>query len=352
MKDPSQNIFDKTSVNNKHVADSENNKSDPEQIICACANLKLNDFERMVRELNDQSFGDILIKTEAGNTCTACLLDLEYFFVKAKSQNYKKYEKEVDRLNLKNKSSINIKQQFYKAIDSIAPPIAWAPTNFIPIIKGSSIETWLTITNHDLLFSDRKSAPIKVTLKIRDKKGRCICKKKLLVGLGDELKLRLDKHLTYDSKPLTVGAAYINTHAVYPAMRGTIRPQFEILAPKGACALHAQGDVGPGDTWFTVQNRPNDQRLFFVLVNTFHRPQSVSISLPFELYPSGLAPKTVDNLYLPAHGTEVYEINCDELLSKALSEKPFSINVKTERSCRVYLLCGSANLDQFSIDHR
>ena len=331
---------------------SVNVNNDSNQIICACANLKLSDFEKTLGRMKTQSFSALLSETSAGSTCTACLLDLEYFFVEAKSRNPKHFNSDDKTNNLKQLGVIPTKQHIYKILDSITPPIAWAPTNFIPIIKGDNIETWLTITNHDLLFRERKSAPITSSIEIRATDGSFLFKDKIKIDLGEELKLRLDTYLKFESQPLVVGAAYINTYAKFPAMRGTIRPQFEILAEAGACALHAQGDVGPGDTWFTIQNKPLDQRIFLILVNTFHKPQSAKISWPFELYNSSIKTKNVESLQISSRGTEIFEINCGDALTARLEDRPFSVKISTERSCRVYLLCGTPQLDRFSIDHR
>jgi len=324
----------------------------PDRMICACANLNFADFEKAVAKLQNQSFETLLKETNSGSTCTTCLLDLEYYFVALRSRPQKPSAAAKGGLSPIEAPRLPFKQHIYGWLDSIAPPIAWAPPNRVPILTGRGIETWLTVTNHDLLFQDRKSAPLITSVEVRHGDGTRAWRGKYGVTQGSELKIRLDKHFQQSSDPLAVGSAHVSSRARHPAMRGTMRPQLEILAPAGTCGLHAQGDAGPGDTWFMVQNRPADQRLFLILMNNTGRAQTANITYPHEVQPSGIVPEVKATVVLTAHGTGLYEIIIPEALGERIASRPFSVRTHAERASRVYLVCATPALDRFSIDHR
>ena len=324
----------------------------PDRIICACANLNFAGLEQAVAKLQNQSFETLLKQTDSGNTCTACLLDLEYYFVALKSQPQKQVTTAAVGDSAIDVPRLPFKQHIYAWLDSIAPPIAWAPPNRVPLVTGRGIETWLTVTNHDLLFHNRKSAPLITTVRVRRDDGKSVWRGKFNIAPGTELKIRLDNYLQQGAGTLAVGSAHVSSKATYPAMRGTMRPQLEILAPAGTCGLHAQGDAGPGDTWFMVQNRPADQRLFLILMNNTGRAQTAKISYPHEAHANGTDPGVTAPVALAPRGTALYEVSLPEALGQRMALRPFSVRTQVEGACRVFLVCATPALDRFSIDHR
>jgi hypothetical protein len=324
----------------------------PDRMICACAEMDFAGLEQAVGKLRNESFETLLKETGSGNTCTACLLDLEYYFVALKSRPQKKQTAVQSSDDAGVVPRQPFKQRVYALLDAISPPVAWAPPNRIPLVMGRGIETWLTVTNHDLLFRDRKTAPLTTSVVVRRDDGKRLWRGKFEIEPGRELKVRLDQHLQPGDAPLSVGSARVSSRARHPAMRGTMRPQLEILAPAGTCALHGQGDDGPGDTWFTVQNRPQDQRLFLIVMNNATQAQTAFITLPYEVQPTGITPELSAQLTLPPNGTGLHEILLPDPLAKRIGEAPFAIRTKTERACRVFLVCATPALDRFSIDHR
>lgn len=324
----------------------------PNKIICACANFDFARLEQAVAKLQNHSFDTLLKETGAGRTCTACLLDLEYYFVALKARGHGNAGAATGDVSASGARRRSLKRRIYDWLDSVSPPLPWAPPNRVPVISGHGIETWLTVTNHDLLFEKRMSAPLNTTVTMRDGDGRRLWRRSYRVAPGGELRVRVDEGLKSGGAPFAVGNACITSKAERPAMRGTMRPQFEILAPAGACGLHAQGDVGPGDTWFTVQSRPADERLFLVLVSTWGRAQTATISYPHEFREGGPEPQARAEIVIPANGTKLHEIRLPEAAAVRIGTAPFSVRTRCERACRVYLACASPSLDRFSIDHR
>ncbi|MEK9662413.1 MAG: (2Fe-2S)-binding protein, partial [Alphaproteobacteria bacterium] len=127
------------------------------RVICACTNLTFARLEEAVTKVHSHSFDALLEETGAGRTCTACLLDLEYYFVTLKARAPRDAEAGAGSASSEVPAQRSWKYRLYDWLDSVSPPIAWASPNRIPIVAGRDIETWLTVTNHDLLFDERKS---------------------------------------------------------------------------------------------------------------------------------------------------------------------------------------------------
>lgn len=123
-----------------------------------------------------------------------------------------------------------------------------------------------------------------------------------------------------------------------------MRPQFEILADAGACAVHSQGISGQRETWFTVLNRPLDERLFLAIMGPSRREIAATVSLPSE-------PLFEQRLTVPAHGCCLYEVVIPPRVREIIGSVPYDIKVNCDGHNKVFLLCASPNLDRFSVDH-
>lgn len=319
------------------------------RIICACTNMTFGQLEEAVGKVQNHSFDALLEETGAGKTCAACLLDLEYYFADLKARAPRNPDLEQGGKPDKATGQRSWKYRAYDWLDSISPPVAWAQPNHIPILDGKDIETWLTVTNHDLLFDERKSAPLTTDVVVRRGDGTRLWRRRFHIPPGEEMRVRVDEGIVSEPGTLAAGSATVVSRADHPAMRGTMRPQLEILAARGACALHAQGDAGPGDTWFSMQNRPDDERLFLLLINTSGKRQTADISYPHD---AGTAqPEAHAMLDLPARGTGLYEIALPPDAATRIGNLPFSARASLQHPCRVYLVCATPTLDRFSIDH-
>jgi hypothetical protein len=322
------------------------------RIICACSNMTFARLEEAVGKVQSHGFDALLEETGAGKTCTACLLDLEYYFVALKARAPRNEGAGQGGTAHAAAAPLSLKYRVYRWLDSISPPVAWASPNHIPILAGKDIETWLTVTNHDLLFDERKSAPLTTTVEVRRDDGTRLWRRRFHIPPSEELRVRVDEGVASQPGALGVGRATVVSRADHPAMRGTMRPQLEILAAGGVCALHAQGDVGPGDTWFTIQNRPDDERLFLLLINTSGKRQSAEISYPQDAGTDAVQPEAHIALDLPAHGTGLHEITLPPDAAARVGAMPFAVQTHCPQPCRVYLVCATPTLDRFSIDHR
>lgn len=322
------------------------------RIICACTNMTFAQLEEAVGKVQNHGFDVLLEETGAGKTCTACLLDLEYYFVDLKARGPRNEDAGQGGKADETSAQLSWKYRIYRWLDSISPPVAWASPNHIPILAGDDIETWLTVTNHDLLFDERKSAPLTTDVEVRRGDGSRLWCRRFHISPSEELRVRVDEGIASESGALAVGSATVVSRADYPAMRGTMRPQLEILAARGACALHGQGDVGPGDTWFTMQNRPDAERLFLLLINTSGKRYSAEIGYPQGAETDAMQPEVHTTVDLPARGAGLHEITLPPDAASRIGTLPFAVRTRCHQPSRVYLVCATPTLDRFSIDHR
>lgn len=316
-------------------------------IVCACANLTQSQLTRFIAEAKDQSFEGLLSATGAGQTCTACLLDLEYHYSvtptstpSAASSGGGDVVREEDRPSLK--------QRLWTLLDRLSPPVAWRGKQWLPVVSGEGIETHVCVTNHSLLFNDVVAPSIQVRIEYWDEEGSLVLDQKSLVSPGQEFRLPLTPGRASSDKSLSVGSARVTSHALSPGPRGTTRPQFELLASAGACAVHTQAATGPGITWFTTQWRPADERLLLTIINPSPDALTATVSYPHTV---GTNETTIEcPISVPAKGARLHEIRLSAE-HEALAEPTFNIRIACDRMNKVHLLCATPSLDRFSIDH-
>ena len=320
----------------------------PDRMICACAQLDFQSLRKILADSSRDSFDRLLDTTGAGRTCTACLLDLEYYFSTLRGA-----AADADGAGAagqpKTPSSRSLKQRAYALLDRFAPKVAWVTPSVIPVLGGSGLESRLIVTNHDLLFEDRHSAELAVLVRVRDSAGAVVWRDRFRVGQGDELRVRLDEHLSpEDGAEIYAGSADVRIRATRPALRGTSRPQIEILSAAGACAVHAQAIAGPSDTFFTVQARPDEERHFLVVLNGGNKEQQVELTAPHTGAPCHKDPAIVLPATLAARGAHLFEAPMAPDLAPGTT---YGIRTRCSGPNKIFLLCATPSLDRFSIDH-
>jgi hypothetical protein len=316
-------------------------------VVCACANLTLSQLNRFISEAKDQSFEGLLAATSAGQTCTACLLDLEYHY-SVTPQSAPATGPSIGPAVARGSDRLGAKQQLWALLDRLSPPVARLRKQWLPVISGKGIETRVCVTNHPLLFNGVTAPPLRVRVQQWNADGGLVMDRWTRVLAGDEFRLPLKPSDASGNDPLSVGSALVTSRALTPGPRGTTRPQIELLAPAGACAVHTQAATGPGDTWFTMAWRPADERLFLSIINPSTQPLNATISYPHGEHTDGGAIRCP--VCVPAKGGRLHEIRLDTE-NAALADPVFSVRIACDGMNKVHLLCATPSLDRFSIDH-
>jgi bacterioferritin-associated ferredoxin len=327
--------------------------SDDENIICGCTSLSLAALRRRIAQNPGLAFEQLTAETGAGTKCTACLLDLEYYFVEGqRAPGAGPLVKDDDEKTTAAK--LGLKQRVYRWLDSISPMVPYPFTNTVPVVYGDGIEQWLWITNRSMLFEGNKCAPsMRIDLTLRDAAGRVVLTERKDVLAETSWRYELSSPLAKATPALKTdelgcGSVEIRRSGLSVGVRGTTRPQIEIVTRKAACAVHSQAMSGPGPHWFGCLYRPQYERMFFGMLNGTDRPQKIEIRYPIGI--SGVEPITQIE-HLPANGAGVHELKLPEHTAKAVAEKAVTITWRGESFHKLWAICATPNLDRFSIDH-
>lgn len=324
----------------------------PSKYICPCTELDFQGLQDWLSREPKLTFEDLLAKTGAGSVCTACLLDLEYHFVSQPRQTPLTGPVTTER-SKPAATNIGLKQRLYRMIDRFSPLTPVPLCNFMPVLRGPSIEQWVCVANSSILFEGEQCAPpMQVQLIVRNKHGHQTNTETFTLESEENLRVNVSDFLPKESDTeLTFGSVEIIRRAKIPGFRGTTRPQIEITAAAGSCAVHSQAPGAAPNGAVTVLARPDEERLFLTFVNAESQPFSIGVSFPHNCANSpSTEPRNV-SVTVPAYGTHLHEIILSNAERKRLAGKPYVVRWQGIGRRRSHLLCATPNLDRFSIDH-
>lgn len=321
-----------------------------DELICACTDLRLGEYRRLLQANPNLSFDDVLAQTGAGGACTACLLDLEYFYVSTPRDA----APDAKGITTNRKPKRSLKRRIFDFIDSISPPVPYTLPARLPVIAGAGLVQNVWVSNRSLMFEGETSAPpFKVMVTVRDAAGEVRHRETHTVEPEDALMLTVSAFIAPPADatlPLAVGSVEITRRGTRRGFRGTTRPQTEILARDGACSVHAQNYKIPGERWFSFAHQPQDQRVFLSFINFAGRPNTVSLSYPMNAEDIGIAPRRFD-ITLPAHGATLHEIDINAAKADALSGRHLTLKWTCSSEYNCHIFCATPDLGRFSIDH-
>jgi len=317
-------------------------------IICTCVDLARVGLDKLLDREPDLSFDDMLSRTGAGTTCTACLLDLEYLFSehavagRGRGGGAAKAVRPVVRRSLK--------RRIYDAVDALAPAWPVRLSNPVPVLAAPKLEQFLCVANDSMFFKGEMSAPpMAVRLVIRDAAGEVRHRSEHRVDPDDALWVNMSEHLPQptDGGLPAVGSAEITRLATRPGTRGTTRPQIVIRTTSGCCAVHSQAAGEARERWVNCIYRPTEERVFVTCLNAADRVLGGAFEYPHGL--PGIEPATHE-VEVPPFGTILYEVALPDGVVEAKNE-PYGIRIQFDGPHKIHLLCATTNLDRFSVDH-
>jgi hypothetical protein len=322
----------------------------PTELICGCAAITLARYYEFIGSNPALGFEAVLKETGAGQVCTACLLDLEHHYVRAIHERAPRTK--TGRAAGRKARSTSLKRRLYSLVDGVSPSIPYRLRSVAPVLYGGDVTEWLWISNHSMMFEQKVVAPtFRVTMILRNRRGGVVSRVEALVRAGESLRRDLSSPLAAASqesiKDLRVGWLELIRRGEGPGLRGTTRPQFEIEAPCGTCAVHTQAATPPTASGLSLRLRPAEDRTFLTVLNTEAKPLQfrLSIAAPELAAPEQrlveVAPRGVEliELTLPAG----VEMGTDGLLA--------DVSWSANRTFKVHVLYASLGLDQFSVDH-
>ena len=317
-----------------------------QEILCSCCNVTVGDLQATLQN-RDLALDDLMRETGAGTKCTACLLDLEYHLATLPrgAAGSGPFDARGSR------TRTGLKQSLYQIADRLAPKVAVQLLEHAPVLAGAGLETWIGMANDSFLYEGRRSAPpILLRVTVRDCDGRLLKRYEERVETDKALRLPVSRDLPGEG--LRIGQAEVERIALESGYRGTTRPQIEILASRGSCAVHCHG---PGERlkkqrFFTCLHRPGEERLFLSILNLERRPLTCVLSLPLSV-PGGPALRPLPDLQVvvPPSGARLQEVSLPEAAVPA--GVPFTLRAQFDGFYNLQLICATPGLDSVSIDH-
>ena len=124
-----------------------------DQIVCACKNLTYGTLSELADSTG--SFDEVMEKSGAGQECTACLLDLEYYF--GLTQVGIGWQGGKRAPNVNRADSPKLRHRIFALLDGLSPLSPQRLRDLGPILRGEGISQHLIIANHSLLFDEQRS---------------------------------------------------------------------------------------------------------------------------------------------------------------------------------------------------
>ncbi len=329
------------------------NRSNAE-ILCACAELSYQDFRAILAENPELSFDRLIRIAGAGDTCTACLLDLEHEYV-AFDRTQAAPHRWASSQTKGKPGSQSLKRRVFDLLDRLSPAVSTRLLDESPVLAGPGVEQHLWIANPGLLYGDELGgAPMRVALWVRDSDGRERHAEEQTVDVGGSMHLNVSQFLP-DAAPdertgLRIGSFEMRRSYLHPGTRGATRPHIEILTPGGACAVHTQSAIPAGERWWHFHWRPNDERMLFSIVNGERSPIEVQFSYFAAAQNIKGGPPVESRVTVPPRGARIHEAVFPDDTARLWIGQPIDVRVRSSGVNKIHALCGSPSLDRLTVD--
>lgn len=314
-------------------------------ILCGCAALSRSQARHQLDKSPEQSFDEFLRATNSGSTCTACMLDLEYFFVETPRRERPTTFDDSRSVEAK----IPLKQLIYGMLDSFAWQLPYNRTNWMPVFYGAGFDQYLWMTNRDVLFGETDlTVDFIVKFAIRDETGKVLRREKFSLKRGQSRRVNLSEGMP-SSDVLRIGSIALDRFGRRPGLRGTTRPQTEIVGPSGASSLHFQAAGRRYSADIALCVTPNSEKVGFSAVNA--GPDTVTIRLRYFGAQDGIKLKE-EQFALPPFACRLHWVDLPEIgQSGATTSLVVLANYEGIGLSKMHLVIADADLGRLSLDH-
>ena len=157
-------------------------------------------------------------------------------------------------------------------------------------------------------------------------------------------------HFFPATKELAVGSVAVDRFASRPTVRGTTRPQTEILFPRSAASLHFQAaGYGQNRDFLTVWC-PDVERYMFTIVNSGRNPFHVVFT--YHVDDDEMAgPLGADDRIVPPYGALLHEVTLSDTAEARLRDRLLRIHWRSRGYGKLHFVCMTREGDRLSIDH-
>mgnify|MGYP001809572027 CR=1 FL=1 len=319
-----------------------------QNVICPCKGITEDHLRATIKAKPHLSFEDLVSSTGAGTKCTACMLDLEYYFLSGE------VPPDAERQLRKPRARRPFKRRVYDAVDMISPKLPIISRSIAPVMRGVGIEQHLWISNYPMLFEEKNLDLIvkhKYSAQVRDASGEIVQENSGELGPTDSVRLNVSDGLKLDSArttPFAFGSLHIDLWANSSGFRGSTRPQIEIVTANAACAVHTQGATrGQGSTGFECLARPHDEQLFVVAMNASDKENSFIVEVDL----IGGSERLDERKTVSPFGAALFRVPAEHFAMADGTDRFLDVTIRATDDHKSYLLCSTPNYDRFSVDH-
>jgi len=306
-------------------------------LLCACAGLTSRDAEAALAANPAQSFEEFLARTKSGHDCTACMLDLEYFFV----ETPRKTVAAGDGAAPASDEPLGLKQRLYALLDRLPPKLAYNRSNWMPVLSGVGVEQFLCMANYPLLFGKADDvSDFDIRFVVRDGAGRVVHRGRERLPVNGVLRHSLTQYLPAGADDLTLGSVQVDRFALRSAARGTTRPQTELVLKRSAATLHFQAATAHYDEYLTLPAAQDGEAHYLSVMNCARRP--------FRLVVERSAAAQPIKIELGAHESRLVDVSTPPSDTR---DGLATIHFRSQGLGKLHLVIVNRRLDRISLDH-
>ena len=325
-------------------------------IVCRCNEFQLSEMHRTLSENPNLSFDRFLRTGKLADRCTACLLDLEYLYIQLPRDGF---SAPATGQAKSNENKLPIRRKIYQFIDRLSPQRAIRLPNHVPVLLGENIQQWLWMANHQIDYEASHDVPdFDVELKIHDGDGNEVWGETRPLVAGSEWREELTQHARHApaghqgrGDELSVCWLEVTRRARTDGVRGTTRPQIEIVTPQSSCAVHGQAAGFNHGAQFDLNHCPEEDRVFVSIINIANEPLRIEFQYPIDpLRRLDLPVRAVETV-IPPKGVKLHEIVLGKEEQEAFRNRLFRFSWHGYGEYKAHVFVASTQLDRFSIDH-
>ena len=322
---------------------------DESTVVCSCVNLSIAGLHDLIAD-DSKSFEEVLEASGAGRSCTACLLDLEYYSTQISKDGRSEFSRET-----KERDQEPFRSRLFRLLDRLSPMMRFKLQEFLPVFAGSGIRQQIVIANDSLMYDGELGAPaMDVTLIVRDGGGSIRHRQTYSIEAESALNVEVSEFLNAASdEELILGSVEVKRKVKGKGYRGTSRPQMLLEGKAGSCSVHGLGTGGPSVRWYTFYDRPGDDRQFFCILNNSNSEMTYEIDYPFIVEDDAGVEPLKHMVSIPPRGARLHEYRVapeieDKVVGKLVRTR-FANDQNGSR--KIFLLCADKELRRFSVDH-
>ena len=324
-----------------------------EEVLCGCVGFRMCDLESLISAEPTITFEAMQLRTGMGQKCTACMLDLEYHFIRILREGGSVARRQFQQSSVKTR--LSFKRYVYQFLDGLSPMVPIHLENMLPVFYSPTISQFLWISNYTMLKCGMEGPKtVEILAEIRDHAGVVVQRfQKILKreeSLRENISVELQRRHLPSSDQLNVGSVRVTRKFRQPDVRGTTRPQVEVVGTAGVGVLHGQALAGKLPRWFTLWPRRTVGRYFLSLVNGERSRQlKVTCSGPYRTDGSSFGQPKFINVKIRPSGSELIDLSSMEAL--VTEDCPFSITWASDGLNASHIVSTDWDIERLSLDH-